>query len=79
MVQLADKDFTKEDCKVFFLRVTKNSKQRLSGKMVLSKHKNRPHNLVYKKKAQKKKDSTRERANDVDDEHTASDNGGNDE
>lgn len=49
LVRQADKDFSELDGEKFFKTILKNSKQRLSAKMLTSKHKNRPTNLKYKK------------------------------
>lgn len=51
LVLQADNDFTAIKCEEFFKRVLKNSKQRLLAKTV-SKHKNRPKNLVYNARQQ---------------------------
>lgn len=51
IVLCADKDFSLADCDTFFKRILKNSAQRVNSKSkTLSKHKERPKNLVYKKK-----------------------------
>lgn len=49
LIMQADKDFSELDCEKFFKTVLKNSKQRLSAKVLTSKHKNRPKNLKYNK------------------------------
>ncbi|XP_055523055.1 uncharacterized protein LOC129717225 [Wyeomyia smithii] len=46
VVRLADQDFSEADCEKFLKGIMKNSKQRLTGKVV-STHKNRPKNLKY--------------------------------
>ncbi|XP_062554531.1 uncharacterized protein LOC134219712 [Armigeres subalbatus] len=46
VIRLADHDFSEASCEKFFKVIMKNSKQRLSSKL-LSTHKNRPKNLKY--------------------------------
>lgn len=49
LVMQADKDFSELECEKFFKTVLKNSKQRLSVKVLTSNHKNRPTNMKYNK------------------------------
>lgn len=49
LIRQADKDFSELECEKFFKTILKNSKQRLSVRVLTSKHKNRPINLKYNK------------------------------